>query len=104
MPTPKRRKLHFSPPRNSCSDMIIVQKWVFWSLGQRLYLAWPPRVNPELCSLSLLDLDGNIYFQKNEKKVSCLSRHPNGYPRVPWNEYEAFLREDYKDVYLIKEI
>lgn len=71
MPTPKRRKLHFSPLRNSCSDMIIVQKWVFWSLGQRLYLAWPPRVNPELCSLSLLDLDGNIYFQKNEKK--CLA-------------------------------
>ena len=42
--------------------MIIFQKWVFWSLGQRFYLAQSHRVNPELCSLSLLSLDRNIHI------------------------------------------
>ena len=63
MPTPKSRKItFFFTLRNSYLDMIIFPKWVFWSLGQRFDLAQPHRVNPELCLLSLLSLDGNIYI------------------------------------------
>lgn len=90
------------PLRNMYLDMIIFQKWVFWSLGKGF--AW----------LDLLELILSCFqppyclwvetfiFKTWKKNLFC--QDTNRYPRFPWHECWPFLTEENTDVYWIREM